>query len=86
MTQRILSAVMVLFFAYLTIICVRYLLDDLGVATATPGVHTGGPVQILLDIFCAIVCVGWIAAFVGFWLASKKSSTSSGPLPRRRVG
>ena len=86
MSQRILSAVMVLLFAYLTIICVRDLLDDLGVITALPGVRTGGPALILLDIFCAIVCIGWIAAFISFWLASKKSNTSSGPLPRRWVG
>jgi succinate dehydrogenase hydrophobic anchor subunit len=81
MTQRVLSAVMVLIFAYLTIIGVRDLLDDL-----PSGGRTGGPVQILLDIFCVVVCVGWIAAFMCFWLASKKSNTSSGPLPRQWVG
>jgi hypothetical protein len=77
---------MVLLFAYLTIICGRDLLDDLGVITAIPGARTGGPVLILLDIFCGIVCVGSIAAFICLWLASEKSSTSSGPLPRRWVG
>jgi hypothetical protein len=87
MTQRIPSAVMALFFAYLTIISGRNLLDDLGVTTAIPsGMRTGGAVLIFLDIFCGVVCVGWIAAFISLSLPSKNSGTSSGPLQRRWVG
>jgi hypothetical protein len=87
MTQQVLSAVMALFFAYLAIICGRNLLDDLGVTTDIPsGVRTGGPVLIFLDVFCGVVSVGWIAAFISLSLPSKNSSTSSGLLLRRWVG
>ena len=74
MAERIPSALLVLCFAYLTVIGVRNLLDDLGLTTAiSSGRPTGGPVLILLDILCVVVCVVWIAVFMSIFLGSKKS-------------
>jgi hypothetical protein len=74
MAQRIPSALMVLCFAYLTVICVRDVLDDLGLTAAIPsGRAAGGPVLILLDIACTVVCVVWISVFLSLFLGSKKA-------------
>jgi hypothetical protein len=85
MLQRIVpSALIVLGFAYLAVLCVRDLLDDLGVVAAVPGRAAGGPVLILLDIFCGVVCAVFIAAFMIILLDGIKSATSSGGLLPRR--
>jgi DMSO/TMAO reductase YedYZ heme-binding membrane subunit len=84
MVQRIPSALMVLSFALFTIIGTHYLLDDLDVTTATSErIHTGNAFFIVIDILCLIVCVAGVALFTSLFLTSKKSSTSSGPLPWR---
>jgi hypothetical protein len=65
---------MVLCFAYLTVICVRGVLDDLGITSAiSSGRPAGGPVLILLEIVFTVVCVVWIAVFLSLFLGSKKS-------------
>jgi hypothetical protein len=86
MMQRIPSAFMVLSFALYTIIGTHYLLDDLDVTTATSErIHTGNAFFIVIDILCVTVCVAGVALFMSLFLAGKKLSTSSGPLPWRLV-
>jgi hypothetical protein len=78
---------MVLLFAFFTIIGIHDLLNDIGVTAVTSErTHTGDPFFIVLDILCAIVPMVGIAMFTSLLLASKNSSTSSGPLPRQWVG
>jgi hypothetical protein len=84
MIQRIIPSALIVFgSAYFAVVCIRDLLDDLGVVAVVGGRATGGPVLILLDIFCGVVCVVLIAAFMTLLLDGIKSRTSSGLLPRR---
>jgi hypothetical protein len=64
MIQRIPSALIVLLFASLAIICVRNFLDDTGVISITASeIRKGGPVFIVLDIFCGLISAVGIVAF-----------------------